>query len=170
MKQFFTWIWRSILISITLVALFVLGSALPIDGNYEFMIVESGSMEPAIKTGAVLAYVPRSEYQIGDIVTFTGTSVNPTPTTHRIVDAVTEGEQLLYVTKGDANEDLDYRRIQDEDILGKVFFAVPYAGYAATYFGTPNGKAVMVVTTIILLAITFIPWRRLLVKNQNESN
>ncbi|MEX2341058.1 MAG: signal peptidase I [Candidatus Paceibacterota bacterium] len=168
MKRFFTWTWRVILTLILLAAIFVLGSALPIDDNYEFMVVESGSMEPVIKTGSVLAYIPRAEYGVGDIITFTGTEVNPTPTTHRIVEAVVEDGGLLYVTKGDANEDVDYRQVREEEILGKVFLSVPYAGYMSAYLATPNGKSVMATVVIVLLVTIFIPWGRFLRKENNE--
>lgn len=147
---------------VALVALFVLGSLVPIEGNYSFRIVESGSMEPAIKTGSVIAIIPRASYEAGDVVTFSGTEVNPQPTTHRIVDV--KGER--FVTKGDANEDVDYRKIAEHEIIGKVFLDVPYAGYAAEYFGTPNGRGALAAIVGALIIAMCIPWRKL----QKENN
>ncbi len=170
MKKVFTWIWRILLVLVTVVALIILASGLPIKGNYQFMIVESGSMEPAIKTGSILAYLPRADYQVGDITTFKGTEINSTPTTHRIVDTVEEGGQTFLVTKGDANEDVDYRRISKEEILGEVLFSIPHAGYAAVYFGTPAGRSLLVTSVLVLLVITLIPWRKLIIKETKEND
>lgn len=148
--------------------MFVLGSLLPIEGNYEFRIVESGSMEPAIKTGSVVALIPQEEYKVGDIVMFTGTNLNPTPTTHRIVGRETDDNTKRFVTQGDSNEEPDYRRITEDEITGKVFLSVPYVGYAARYFGTPNGMATLVATIVIMLILIFLPWHKILFKETNE--
>lgn len=158
MKRFFSIISSVAAALIGACALFVLGSIVPFEGNYSFRIVESGSMEPTIRTGSIVAVIPRDTYGIGDIVLFDGTSVNPKPTTHRIV-GTTDGQ---FVTKGDANEDVDYRRITENEILGKVFLDVPYVGYAATYFGTPAGRAVLVAVAIVTIAVAFLPWGRML--------
>ena len=58
-------------------ALALIVSALPIPGNYQFLVVRSGSMEPAIKQGAVVVVKPSNAYQIGDIITFRGTFRTP---------------------------------------------------------------------------------------------
>lgn len=163
MKQFLHIATTTLVILVGCAALFVLGSLAPVEDNYSFRIVESGSMAPAIKTGSVIAVIPRSEYQVGEVVLFVGTDINPQPTTHRIVRT----ENGMFVTKGDANENEDYRRITEGEILGKVFLDVPYAGYAARFFGTPTGKATLAVSAIILLACTFVPWRRLLARSSD---
>lgn len=150
-------------------ALFVLGSLLPIEGNYDFWVVESGSMEPAIKTGAVVAVLPREQYAVGDVITFAGTERNPTPITHRIVGTRLEEGILVYETQGDANEEADLRWIREEEISGTVFFSVPYAGYVSVFFGTPTGKATIAVGTILLIGIMFVPWGRL-VKEKEEAH
>lgn len=165
MKRFFSITTTLLTAVVGLCALFVLASSLPIDGNYEILIVESGSMEPAIRTGSVVAYIPRDSYHEGDVVTFKGTDINPMPTTHRIV-AVEDGR---ITTKGDANEEPDYRILSEEEILGKVFLTVPYAGYISAYFRTPDGKAVLVVVGIVLSLLIFIPWRKLLVDTKKDA-
>ncbi|MEX0918238.1 MAG: signal peptidase I [Candidatus Paceibacterota bacterium] len=146
-------------------ALFVLGSFIPVDGNYSFHIVESGSMEPAIKTGSVIAIIPRDSYNTGDVVLFEGTSINPQPTTHRIVGR----EDDSFVTKGDANEEPDYRRIREDEIVGQVFLDVPYAGFAARFFASPTGKATLMVLGIMLVTSVFIPWGRI-VRREDQKN
>lgn len=158
MQRFFKATITTVTVLVGLAALFVLGSLIPIEGNYSFRIVESGSMEPAIKTGSVIATIPRDSYAVGDVVTFEGTSINPMPTTHRIV--AVEGTE--FVTKGDANEEADYRRISESEVIGKVFLDVPYAGHIATFFGTADGKAALAVLALIFVICICIPWRSLL--------
>ena len=97
---------------------------------------------------------------------FVGTDINPQPTTHRIVDVDEEGK---FITKGDANEDPDYRRITAAEILGKVFLDIPYAGYLAQFFATPTGRAMLAVLTLTLIASICIPWKRLLVKQEKTT-
>lgn len=161
MRTFFKQLNLVAILIVAAVALFILGSLLPVDGNYAFRVVQSGSMEPAIKTGAVIATIPRDTYTVGDIVTFEGTAVNPMPTTHRIVGIAKSGEGALYATKGDANEEQDYRQVREGEILGKVFLNIPYAGYMANFFSTPNGKAVLATLAILILCGAFMPWKRL---------
>jgi signal peptidase len=147
-------------ILIALAAMFVLCSLLPIEGNYTFRIVESGSMEPAIPTGAVVATIPRSTYTPGDVVTFPSLRGRDT-VTHRIVGTEANGGETVFVTKGDANEDADLRHVRADEILGKVFLTVPYAGYVARFAATPDGKAVVSVLAIVGIAALAVPWRQI---------
>lgn len=151
-------------------AVFVLWSLVPIEGNYTFRIVQSGSMEPAIKTGSVIATIPRAEYRVGDVVTFEGTQVNPMPTTHRIVGIEKGDGGPFFATQGDANEDQDYRRVTQAEILGKVFLSVPYAGYAADFFGTANGKATLATMVGVALVLMFAPWKSILTEEKKKKN
>lgn len=155
MTRTFTLVKRVVAIVIGASALFVLISLLPIRGNYTFRVVLSGSMEPAIETGSVIATIPRAEYRVGEIVTFGGSGI---PTTHRIV-GTEEGEngEQLFVTKGDANEEEDFRRVSGSEVLGKVFLTVPKAGHALSMLESPTGKALLITALVLLVALSFVP-------------
>lgn len=128
---------------ISVVGLF-LASLFPIPGNIQIKIVQSGSMEPAIKTGGIVVLKPVDEYRVGDIVTFGPDTKVKVPTTHRIVaDRVASGE-FLYTTKGDANEDSDPSEIKKKDIIGKVLFSVPYFGFLLDFARKPWGFALLI--------------------------
>lgn len=119
-------------------------SLVPIPGNIQIKIVQSGSMEPAIKTGAIAILKPANEYRVGDVVTFGEDTKTKVPTTHRIVaDRVASGE-FLYTTKGDANEDPDPKEIKKKDIIGKVLFSVPYLGFLLDFARKPLGFALLI--------------------------
>ena len=133
---------------VVIIALLLISSAFPIPGNFKAMTVLSGSMEPAIKMGSVVIVKPMDDYKIGDIITFGKTK---TPTTHRIHDIrITEGSPS-YATKGDANDTPDTKEILQRDIIGKVLFSVPYAGYVVTFAQKPIGFML-----IIVVPVTFI--------------
>jgi len=121
------------------IALLLIISIFPITGNIKFMVVQSGSMEPAIKMGSVVMIKPANDYKIGDIITFGEVTRIKSPTTHRIYDMkVIEGKPI-YITRGDANNAPDQKEIQKRDILGKVLLNVPYLGFAIDFAKKPIG-------------------------------
>ena len=109
-------------------------------------IVSSGSMEPAVKTGSLVVVLPSSSYNIGDIVTYK-TGPKDT-TTHRLVAA----DAGQYKTAGDANNAPDTGIVTGEQILGRVVYALPQAGYLAAFAKTPPGFILFVIipATIIV--------------------
>lgn len=121
-----------------------LATLLPIPGNVELKIVKSGSMEPAILTGSIVLVRPADTYAQGDVITFGEERGEQIPTTHRIVEVQQEGSQIFYMTKGDANEEADNVRIEESDVVGKVVFTVPYAGYVLDFARKPIGFTLMI--------------------------
>ena len=130
---------------IAVVAVLLIISAFPITGNFKVMVVQSGSMAPAIKMGSVVAVKPADDYKIGNIITFGPYSRTKSPTTHRIYDIKVVNGQPRYITKGDANNAPDQREISKRDILGKVLFSVPYLGYAVEFAKKPAGFALIII-------------------------
>lgn len=131
------------------VALVVVVSAFPIQGNIQIKVVQSGSMEPAIKIGSVVLIKPASSYKIGDIITFEGSFKDAKgkkiPISHRIVEMKVQGSQPTYITKGDANEERDSREVLQNQVIGKVLFSIPYAGYVVETARTTYGFLALVI-------------------------
>ncbi len=147
---------------IALIALLLAVSVLPITGNYKIMIVQSGSMTPAIKMGSIVAIKPApldsrhltgqaSDYKIGDVITFGPYSKTKAPTTHRIYDIKIADSQPVYITKGDANNAPDQREISQKDVLGKVFVSVPYLGFAVNTAKKPIGFMLIIVVPAVII-------------------
>jgi len=132
---------------IILLAVLILFSLFPITGNYKILIVQSGSMEPAIHTGSIVVTKPEAHYQVGDIITFGTISKTKAPTTHRIY-SIDNGK---YITKGDANEDPDMSPITANKIIGKVLFSVPYIGYLIDFARRPLGFMLIIGLPALLL-------------------
>jgi len=101
--------------------------------------VFSGSMEPEIEVGSVLVTRPvdTETIKVGDIITFES-PLSEIPMTHRVI-AMEKGSELNFQTKGDANEDTDPITVPAQNVLGKVFFHVPYFGYVSQFAKAPLG-------------------------------
>jgi len=118
-----------------------------------FFVVESGSMEPNIKTASVVMVRPEKFYLPGDVITFRANGNKDTIVTHRIHEkSITETGATVYSTKGDANEDIDLWEVSDTQILGKTTFTVPFLGYAVEFAKTPKGFIALIIipATIIV--------------------
>lgn len=121
-------------------------------GGIRMLVVKSGSMEPIIKTGALVIDKSESEYKVGDIVTFKDRE-NPNETiTHRLVAKETQNNIALFTTQGDANGTPDSTKVTQDRILGKVVFNIPYLGYIVAFARTMPGLIILVIipATIII--------------------
>lgn len=115
-------------------------------------VVESGSMEPTIKTGSLCFINKRMPYEDikkDDIIAFkipSGSYV-----THRVVEINNKG----LITKGDANGNVDNVITTPETYLGKNFFSIPKCGILVKKTQTTSGK-IIVATFILVLFIAGI--------------
>lgn len=129
-------------LAVAFIVLLLLSSVLPIPGGVKTFVVQSGSMEPAIRTGSVVVVKGAASYAVGDVITFGPRSKTKPPTTHRIIEVKADGN---FVTKGDANEDEDIRTVSRYEVIGKVVFSIPWVGYAVAAAQKPWGFAIIVV-------------------------
>ncbi|MEV7396588.1 signal peptidase I [Aeromicrobium sp. NPDC092404] len=102
------------------------------------VVFESGSMAPAVDTGAlgIARTVPASDLAVGDVVTVrTGEGVR---VTHRIQDISFSGEKATLVLKGDANKVAD-EKVYVVESAPRLLFDVPKAGYVVSFVSGPIG-------------------------------
>lgn len=121
-------------------------------GADQSLVVQSGSMEPAIGTGAVVFVEEATVDSIeeGDVVTYTDDGGNFI--THRVVTKYDAGgDSVRFETKGDANEDADPEAVYPRDVVGVVTFSIPLIGYVVTFGNTPLGYGALVVVPVMLL-------------------
>jgi len=133
-------------------ALLFLGTQVDLFG-YEVKVVQSGSMEPAIPTGAIVVVANTAAYTLGDVITFQGITRNSIPITHRIIGVTGEGTQTRFQTQGDANEDPDSRTVPISRVLGEVVLTVPYVGYLIEFARQPWGFALLVGIPAIVIIL-----------------
>jgi len=166
MKKFSKIIYNIFIVCLAMIAILLVVSVLPITrlfggqaGNFKVLTVLSGSMEPKIHTGSIVAVKPATEYQVGDIITFGKISKTQTPTTHRIFEIKDNNGQKIYITKGDANNSPDMKEVLGSEVVGKVIFSVPYLGYAVDFAKKPFGF--MLIIVIPAAAIIFDEVRKI---------
>ncbi|RPF54026.1 signal peptidase I SipW [Aquisalibacillus elongatus] len=151
--------WISRVVNILLVAIFLFTFALVIsnlmsEGNpkvfgQELKVVYSGSMEPEIKTGAVIGIKPEFDVRNlkeGDVIMFQQRENHFV--THRIIEVLNNDGQLMFRTKGDNNEFADTNAVIPANIYGvHDGINIPYIGYAMDFANSKFG----------LVALMFIP-------------
>jgi signal peptidase len=140
--------WKTInillLVGILSVGVLLVGTMVPIPGNFKVKIVKSGSMEPTIMTGGIVVIKPETNYQVGDIVTFGADTKTQIPTTHRIIEMGDSAFGRSVRTQGDANNAPDPRLTPVSDIHGKVVLTIPYVGFLLDFARKPIGFALLV--------------------------
>lgn len=135
------------MLSLLLAASIVLFLAPRLMGS-NLLVVQSQSMEPAVPMGAVVVSesVAPSDVDEGDVITFRASSGfgQEGLITHRVIAVDDWGGEVVFKTKGDASEEPDIDLVPGSDLLGKVWFTVPLAGFALAFIRTPLGFAIIV--------------------------
>ena len=131
----------------------VTGSPPTIAGHHLYVVL-SGSMSPAFEAGSLVVVRPAEaeEIAVGDIITYREPGEGAKLTTHRVVE-VEDENGLQFITKGDANEVVDQEPVPAENLVGKVVFAIPYAGYVADFAQSPQGLVTLVIIPGILIIV-----------------
>lgn len=128
-----------IVLGITFVGLFCFG--------IQPYVVESGSMEPTIKTGSVCFINKKADYNSireGDIIAFKVDS--GAFATHRVKAVTDKGLE----TKGDANSVADQNITTKETFIGKNVFSIPNIGFLVKLVQTTSGKIILGTIIIVL--------------------
>ncbi len=123
--------------------------------GWRFDTVYSGSMEPAINVGSmvVVRQVDPSAIRDGDIITFVSRVKADSFVTHRVVEVTNDEGTLAFLTKGDANDAPDEDSVRASDVVGRVRFSVPYAGYAADFLRKPLGFGLLIGLPALLIIL-----------------
>lgn len=134
---------------------------IPIIWGYKPLVIISGSMEPTLKVGGILYYkeIDKSEYKVNDIVVFKS---NKYLISHRIVEKTHNG----FITKGDANKNIDSNKVLFNKALGiGTNWSIPYIGYYADFIY--KNKWILL---LVLIIITINSKSSNYVEEDNEDN
>lgn len=161
------WISRAVTSVLTIVFLLTLVFAVtskvsggpPKVMGYQMMNVLSGSMEPGIHTGSVIAIRPGGDmnrFQEGDVITFRSADNANITITHRIKEVLKASGSVQYVTKGDANDSEDPAPVPAVNVIGQYSnFTVPYLGYTISFVQSKAG----VISLMIVPGALLILWQ-----------
>lgn len=155
-KKVFNLVYTVFIVAIVTLAVAMAFSVLRGPFGLRVFVVQSGSMEPAIKTGSIVIILPQKEYQEKDVITFLADpKANlkdlKSTVTHRIVKVNKDKNKVSYMVQGDANNASDREPIPASSVLGKVQLAVPWAGYAVAFTKTQVGFIMLVIVPATLI-------------------
>lgn len=173
MKKFnktLSWITSILIYGFLIVMIFMVVSTKIAGGTpkifgYELMTVLSGSMEPGIKTGSIIAVKPvedASKYKKGDIITFKAADDSKKLITHRIMDVQKADSTIQYITKGDNNQTKDPSPVTLGNVVAEYSgFTIPYVGRIMSFIQSKIGAIILLVVPGVLMVLwsLFSIWR-----------
>ncbi len=108
--------------------------------GFELYTVISGSMEPEIPVGSLVFVkdVLPEDVAEKEVIAFYGGKDSNAIITHR----VEENNVLMgqFITKGDANADVDINPVDYDDLIGRVELSIPQVGTLAQFLTSMDGK------------------------------
>lgn len=131
--------------TIGLVVLFLLflSLVLPYIFGSRYYIINNGSMAPTLNVGDII-YVKKVEFEevkVDDIATFSSQFDSNMTFTHRIVDILED--ELLFVTKGDANNSVDPSAAHYSQMVGVMQLQIPWVGNIPIFLKSITGIVVL---------------------------
>jgi signal peptidase len=143
--------------------------------GYQLKTVLSGSMEPRIQTGSVIAVKSldeeeRTQLQKGDVITFK--EDENMLITHRVIDVISTNSGVQYATKGDNNNTPDSSLVLANNVVAEYNgFTIPYAGYLINFSQSPNGSILfMILPGVLMLGYSIISIWRVLRQVEERQN
>lgn len=125
-RQVFCW-----LVILGVVAVLTVAVLVPRLGGATPYAVLTGSMQPTYPPGTLVVAQPVAfdGIAIGDVITYQLRSGEPTVVTHRVIGRKTQpdGASVL-LTQGDANDIADTGHVREEQVRGRLWYAVPHLG------------------------------------------
>jgi signal peptidase I len=140
-----------------------LALALPLAIDARPLVVLSGSMEPALRTGdvSVVRSIAPLDARPGDIVTFRDPDNAERLITHRVRAMRVQGDAVVFRTRGDANNVSERWRVPASGEIGRLMYRIPKLGWVLSY---ARSKGVFVLllggalALLLVLELTAI-WR-----------
>lgn len=129
-------------------------SGTPTIFNHQIYIVRSNSMSPTFETGSALIVklVDKESIRENDIITYHGSNASVV-VTHRVVEVLKE-DGLRFVTKGDANNVNDPVPVPANNVIGKVVFSIPLAGYVMAFIRSRQGLLLFIIIPGVLIVLS----------------
>lgn len=160
-----------VLVLVAVVVPFVVAAVPQLVGADESFVVLSSSMSPTYRAGDVVFVndARPSAIESGDVITFEPPVGHQHDealrVTHRVVDVIQRDGRTYFRTKGDANEEPDQTLVPAENVIGVVWFAIPWIGYIISFGGSSTGIVLLVFVPVALLILTEL-WN--LVRSKGE--
>jgi signal peptidase len=126
--------------------------------GYEILTVLSGSMEPKIQTGSLIAVKPVADLNslhVGDVITYQSPDNPDMLITHRIVEVREANGEISFITKGDNNDSPDIAPVPSTHVVAKYQnISIPYLGYILSFSKTKPGIILMMIIPGVILVVS----------------
>jgi len=116
-------------------------------------VVETGSMEPAIKRGSlsfINKHVSYESIKENDVIAYTAPTGSKV--THRAIKITDDGIE----TQGDKNNNSDGISTTKGNYIGKNIFSIPKLGYVVKIIQTTRGRVILITVIIVILVAGFL--------------
>lgn len=93
-------------------------------------VIPTGSMIPVVYPGdvVIVAKVPAGAVKLGDVIEYRNAKENVN-IVHRVIEVQGEGNQSVFITKGDNNNTPDTDPVPAQNVIGKVVLKVAKIGW-----------------------------------------
>ncbi len=97
------------------------------------LVVYSDSMKPSFRVGDIVLMKKEKidKIEIGDVI---GYISNKNIIVHRVIQKNNQRGNIVFITKGDNNPNVDQKSINKEQVIGKVIYVIPKIGYPSIWF------------------------------------
>jgi signal peptidase I len=131
----------------------LLAAVAPQLGGYRSFTVRSGSMAPAIETGDVVVTESVSPLaaRVGDVVTFVDPEGTGKLFSHRVQSVRAVGDEVAFVTRGDANTSTERWRVPATGSIGHVAYRIPKIGFALAWIDSGLARLALIAIPALLL-------------------
>ena len=118
-----------------------------------FILIISGSMEPSIPVGALVFVreVSADKIEVGDVIT-SFSSDGQALVTHRVRRIITDGDEYMYITRGDANNTDDEPKSFNR-VIGRVEYTVPGVNYLITSINNIRLLGIIIIAGGVIIFI-----------------
>ena len=116
--------------------------------------VLTGSMRPAYPPGTLVVVKPTDPdgIRVGDVVTYQLESGQSAVATHRVTGITHNlAGETRFTMQGDANESADAEPVRPVQVRGKLWYSVPYVGYASDVINAGQRQWAVLVISLGLL-------------------
>ncbi len=141
-------------------ALAVLVIVLPIAVGGSALTVLTNSMAPKFPPGTLIVIKPTpvDEIAVGDVLTYQIESGKPAVVSHRVVarSVSTADGSVSFTTRGDNNAVDDAKPVQEVQVRGTLWYAIPYLGWVNN--GVNGELRPIIVPVIAGLLFAYAAW------------
>ena len=129
--------------------------------GWQLQAVQSGSMAPTYPIGSLLVTgaVDPAHVEPGMAIVFEDPAIPGRLVTHRVV-RLASGDDLAFITRGDANRTADLSPVSAQLVRGRVLWQVTHLGTLLDWLQWPRSFILLVLVPGLLLAAAEVRDRR----------